>query len=83
MNFLHNYKQIKLFIYLHYVVHYVHRHFKKKHKPWDIHTNIFNIHVRPLWEANTNAQFILDPNVVVIYCIAYLTKIDKFVTCEM
>jgi hypothetical protein len=57
--------------------------FKKKHKPWDIHTNVFNIQVRSLWEANANAQFILDPYVVAIYCTSYLTKVDKFVTCEM
>jgi len=54
-----------------------------KHKPNDIQTNVFNIHVRPLWEANTHAQFILDPYVVVVYYTFYLTKIDKFITQEM
>jgi hypothetical protein len=74
---------MNLFIYLHYIVHYVHQHLKKNHKPWDIHTNVFNIQVRSLWEANANAQFILDPYVVAIYCTSYLTKVDKFVTFEM
>jgi hypothetical protein len=46
----------------------------------DIETNAFNIHVGPLWEANTNPQFILNPYAIVFYCISYLTKIDKFVT---
>jgi hypothetical protein len=27
--------------------------------------------------------FILDPYVVAIYCTSYLTKVDKFATCEM
>ncbi len=29
-----------------------------KHKPCDICTNVFNIHVRPLWQAYTNVQLI-------------------------
>jgi hypothetical protein len=32
-----------------------------KRKPIDICTNVCNIYGRPLWEANTNAQFILNP----------------------
>jgi hypothetical protein len=40
-------------------------------------------HARPLWETNTNAQFILDLYVRTIYCTSYLTKIYKFVTQEM
>jgi hypothetical protein len=30
-----------------------------------------------LWEANTNAQFILDPYAIVAYHIFYLTNVDK------
>jgi hypothetical protein len=45
--------------------------------------NVFNTHVRPLWEANTHAQFILDPYVVAAYYTFYLTKIDKSITQEM
>jgi hypothetical protein len=55
-----------------------------KRKPCDIHTNSFSIHVaRPLWEANTYAQYILNPYVTTIYFTSYLTKIDKFVTKKM
>ncbi len=36
-----------------------------------------------LMGVNTYAQFILDPYVVVAYCICYLMKVDKFVTNEM
>ncbi len=54
-----------------------------KCKPNDIWTNVFNIHARPLCEANTNAQFILDPYIPTIYCTFYLTKINKFVTREI
>jgi hypothetical protein len=46
-------------------------------------TNVFNIHVRPLWGTNTYVHFILDPYVVDVYCISYLTKVDKYVTQEM
>jgi hypothetical protein len=45
--------------------------------------NAFNIHVGPLWEANTHAQFILNPYVVGAYYTFYLTKIDKSITQEM
>jgi hypothetical protein len=48
-----------------------------KCKPNDIQTNSFSIHAWPLWEANTHAQFILDPYIVVAYYTFYLTKIDK------
>jgi hypothetical protein len=54
-----------------------------KHKPNDICTNVFNIHGRPLWEANTNRQFTLNPYDIVAYCISYLTKVDKYVTHEI
>jgi hypothetical protein len=36
-----------------------------------------------MWEANTDAQYILDPYFVVAYCIFYLTKINKSITQEM
>jgi hypothetical protein len=54
-----------------------------EHKPNDIWTIAFSVHVGPLWEANINSQFILDPYAIAIYCISYLTKVDKFVTWEM
>jgi hypothetical protein len=54
-----------------------------EHKPNDIRTNVFSIHARPLWEANTHSQFILDPYAVAAYYIFYLTKIDEFVTRKM
>jgi len=41
------------------------------------------VHARPLWETNTNAQFILDLYARTVYCTSYLTKIYKFVTQEM
>jgi len=54
-----------------------------QHKPNDIHTNIFNIYVGTLWEANTDAQFILDPYADVVYCTFHLTKINKYITQKM
>ncbi len=44
---------------------------------------MFNIHARPMWEANIDAQYVLDPYFVVGYCIFYLTKINKSITQEM
>jgi len=54
-----------------------------KHKPNDICRNVFNIHGKILWDANTNAQFILNPYDIAAYCIYYLTKVDKYVTHEI
>jgi hypothetical protein len=48
----------------------------------DIRTNVYAIKVAPLWEANPNTQFILDPYVATSYYTSYLTKIDKFVMNE-
>jgi hypothetical protein len=45
--------------------------------------NSFSIHVGPLWEANIDAQYILDPYATTTYYISYLTKVDKFVIKEM
>jgi len=45
-----------------------------KCKPCDIHTNSFNIHARPLWETNIDAQYILDPYASV----AYITLITNY-----
>jgi hypothetical protein len=45
-------------------------------------TNVFSIYGGPLWEANIDAQFILNPYVVA-YCTSYLTKVDNFIKCEM
>jgi hypothetical protein len=45
-------------------------------------TNVFNIYGGPLWKANINAQFILNPYAVAAYCTYYLTKMNNFITCE-
>jgi hypothetical protein len=50
---------------------------------WHTCKYIFNIYAWPLWEANKNGQFILYLYVIVIYCISYLTKVDKSITHEM
>jgi hypothetical protein len=50
---------------------------------WHTHKYIFNIYAWPLWEANKNGQFIFDLCAIVIYCISYLTKVDKSITHEM
>jgi hypothetical protein len=55
-------------------------HITLEHKLIDIWTNVLNIDGGLLWEANTNAQFILDPYVVASYCTFYLTKTNTFVT---
>jgi len=54
-----------------------------KRKPNDIQTNVYGKHVGPLWEANIDAQFILDPSTVISYCTSYLTKVDKSITQKM
>ncbi len=48
----------------------------------DIRANVYAIKVAPLWEANPNTQFILDPYVATSYYTSYLTKIDKYVMNE-
>lgn len=57
----------------------------KLSKKWNhnIFTNVFNMHARPLWETNTNTQFILDLYAKTIYWTPYLTRIYMFVTQEM
>jgi hypothetical protein len=67
---------------LHYNVHYVNQK-KFQTQPIDICTNVFNMYGRPLWEANTNAQFILYPYDIATYYISYFTKVDKYVPCEI
>jgi hypothetical protein len=44
---------------------------------------VFGIHARPLWGANIDTQYILDPYATTLYCTSYLTKINRFVTQEM
>ncbi len=53
-----------------------------KWNPKDIRTNLFNKHTKPLWEANINAQFILDPYATSYYT-SYLTKVNKIVDQEI
>ncbi len=48
----------------------------------DIRTNAYVIKVTPLWEANTNTQFILHPYPTTSCCTSYLTKIDKSIIIE-
>jgi len=45
-----------------------------KRKPCAICTNVLNIHVGPIWGANTYVHFILDMYVANVYCIFYLKK---------
>ncbi len=52
-----------------------------KHKVNDIRTNVFSIHVRPIWEANIGALYY--PYFVATYYTSYLTKVNKSVTQEM
>jgi hypothetical protein len=54
-----------------------------KHKVNHIWKNVFSIQVRLMWEANTYAQYVLDPYFDIAYCTSYLTKVNKFVTQEM
>ncbi len=48
----------------------------------DIRTNAYVIKVAPLWEANTNTQFILDPIHYNKLLHIIFTKIDKSTTNE-
>jgi hypothetical protein len=48
-----------------------------KRTPSNIKINAFSIRVTPLWFANTNIQFIIDPYAITSYCRSYITKIDK------
>jgi hypothetical protein len=54
-----------------------------KYKVNDIQTNVFRIHAIPMWETNIDAQYILHPYSVVVYCTFYLAKKIKYVTQEM
>jgi hypothetical protein len=51
-----------------------------KWNPNDIRTNAYKRFVVKLWQANINAQLILDPYVATSYCTSYLTKVNKNVT---
>jgi hypothetical protein len=54
-----------------------------KRNPIDIHTNSYGKFVSKLWQANSDAQFIIDPYAIASYYTSYLTKIDKNVTQEL
>lgn len=58
-------------------------HIFLKRKPVDIKTNAFGINVAPIWFANTDAQFVLDPYAAASYCTSYMTKIDKTISKEL
>jgi len=60
-------------------IHYKNQHYFKNENQL-IYFKMCLVHARPLWETNTNAQFILDLYARTIYCTSYLTKIYKFVT---
>jgi len=48
----------------------------------DIRTNAYVIKVAPLWEANINTRFILDPYATTSYYTSDLTKIDRYIMIE-
>jgi hypothetical protein len=52
----------------------------KKWNPIDIHTKSYGKFVSKLWQANIDAQFILDPYTIASYCTSYLININKNVT---
>jgi hypothetical protein len=54
-----------------------------KCNPKDIRTNVFDKHTKPSWEANIDAQFILDPYAAKSYYTSYLTKVNKIVDQKM
>jgi len=45
-----------------------------------LYEQMFLIQVGLMWEANTYAQYVLDPYSTTTYCTYYLTKVNKFVT---
>ncbi len=52
-------------------------HIFLKGTPPSIIINVFDTCVVPLWFANTNMQFILEPYTTASYCTSYMTKINK------
>jgi hypothetical protein len=50
---------------------------------WYIRTNVFSIHAIPMWEANIDVQYVLDPYFVIVCYTFYLTKVNKSITQEM
>ena len=58
-------------------------HIFLRRKPVDIKTNAFGINLAPLWFANTNLQFVLNPYVAALYCTSYMKKIDKTISKEL
>lgn len=49
----------------------------------DIHTNSYGKFVSKLWQANTDAKFILDPYAIASYGTFFSTKTDKKFTQEL
>jgi hypothetical protein len=49
-------------------------------RPSHIWNNSFTKEMPNLWNANTNAQYVLDAYVATSYCGSYMTKVDKSMT---
>jgi hypothetical protein len=72
-----NFKKIMKKKSWHCNIHCKNQHYFKNENQL-IYFKMCLVHARPLWETNTNAQFILDLYARTIYCTSYLTKIYKF-----
>jgi hypothetical protein len=51
-----------------------------KRKPTHIWNNSFANDMPNLWNANTNAQYVLNAYAAASYCSSYMTKVDKSMT---
>jgi hypothetical protein len=51
-----------------------------KRKLSHICNNIFSKDMPIMWNANTNAQYVLNAYVTTLYCTSYMTKVDKSMT---
>jgi hypothetical protein len=51
-----------------------------KTKPSHIWNNSFAKDMPNLWNANTDAQYVLNAYVAASYCSSYMTKVDKSMT---
>ena len=51
-----------------------------KREPSHIWNNIFSQKMPSLWNANTDAQYILNAYAAALYCSSYMTKLDRSMT---
>ena len=49
-------------------------------KPSEIWNNNFAYNMPHLWNANTNAQYVLNAYAAASYCSSYMTKVDRSMT---